>query len=76
MLYSSNAALTSLLILLRRRYLSIYNVTFEPGGKTLEVPDGTLISQAAEEAGIEVDNYAMSTLMEYQNLIKFDDLKS
>ena len=29
---------------------------------------------AAEEAGIEVENYAMSTVMEYQNLIKFREL--
>ncbi len=30
-------------------------MTFEPGGETIEVPDGTLISQAAEEAGIELN---------------------
>jgi len=29
---------------------------------------------AAEEAGIEVENYAMSTVMEYQNLINFREL--
>jgi hypothetical protein len=29
---------------------------------------------AAEEAGIEAENYAMSTLMEYRNLIKFEKL--
>jgi len=29
---------------------------------------------AAEEAGIETGNYAMHTVMEYQELIKFQDL--
>jgi len=29
---------------------------------------------AAEEAGIEADNHAMSTVMEYQNLIKFEEV--
>ena len=29
---------------------------------------------AAEEAGIEADNRAMSTIMEYKNLIKFGEL--
>ncbi len=29
---------------------------------------------AAEEAGIEAENHAMSTVMEYQNLIKFSEL--
>ena len=29
---------------------------------------------AAKEAGIEVENYAMSTVMEYKNLIKFEEL--
>jgi len=29
---------------------------------------------AAEEAGIEADNYAMSTVMEYQKLIKFEEV--
>ena len=29
---------------------------------------------AAEEAGIEADNYAMSTVMEYQDLTKFEEL--
>ncbi len=29
---------------------------------------------AAEETGIEVENYAMSTVMEYQNLTKFSEL--
>jgi hypothetical protein len=29
---------------------------------------------AAEEAAIEAENYAMSTVMEYQNLIKFWEL--
>ena len=28
----------------------------------------------AEEAGIEADNRAMSTVVEYQNLIKFQDV--
>jgi repressor of nif and glnA expression len=31
---------------------------------------------AAEEAGIEADNYAMSTVMEYQKLIKFEEVMS
>ena len=30
---------------------------------------------AAEEAGIEAENYAMSTVMEYQNLIKFGEFQ-
>ena len=29
---------------------------------------------AAEEAGIEAENHAMSTVMEYENLIKFEEL--
>jgi repressor of nif and glnA expression len=29
---------------------------------------------AAVESGIEVENYAMSTIMEYQDLIKFWEL--
>jgi hypothetical protein len=29
---------------------------------------------AAAEAGIEAENYAMSTVMEYQNLVKFWEL--
>ena len=29
---------------------------------------------AAEEAGIEVDSHAMSTIMEYQDLIRFEEL--
>ena len=29
---------------------------------------------AAEEAGIDADNHAMSTVVEYQNLIKFEEL--
>jgi len=29
---------------------------------------------AAEEAGIEAENYSMSTVMEYQDLIKFEEL--
>lgn len=29
---------------------------------------------AAEEAGIETENHAMSTILEYQNLIKFEEL--
>ena len=29
---------------------------------------------AAEEAGIQAENYAMSTVVEYQNLIKFEEL--
>lgn len=29
---------------------------------------------AAEEAGIDAENHAMSTVMEYQNLIKFEEL--
>jgi len=29
---------------------------------------------AAEEAGIEAENYAMSTAMEYQNLVKFSEV--
>jgi hypothetical protein len=29
---------------------------------------------AAEEAGIETDNHAMHTVMEYQDLIKFQNL--
>ena len=29
---------------------------------------------AAQEAGIEVENYGMSTVVEYQNLIKFEEL--
>jgi repressor of nif and glnA expression len=29
---------------------------------------------AAEEAGIEAQNRAMSTVMEYQSLIKFEEL--
>jgi len=29
---------------------------------------------AAEEAGIEADNRAMSTVVEYQSLIKFQDV--
>jgi len=28
----------------------------------------------AEEAGIEVENYAMSTVIDYQNLINFKEL--
>jgi repressor of nif and glnA expression len=31
---------------------------------------------AAEEAGIQADNYAMSTVMEYQKLIKFEEVMS
>jgi len=29
---------------------------------------------AAEEAGIEAENYAMSTVMEYQNLVNFSEV--
>ena len=29
---------------------------------------------AAEEAGIEVENHAMSTVMEYRDLVKFQEL--
>jgi repressor of nif and glnA expression len=29
---------------------------------------------AAEEAGIEAENRAMSTVMEYQSLVKFQEL--
>ena len=29
---------------------------------------------AAEEAGIEAENYSMSTVMEYQDLIEFEEL--
>jgi repressor of nif and glnA expression len=29
---------------------------------------------AAEEAGIEAENYAMSTIMEYQDLTKLEEL--
>jgi len=29
---------------------------------------------AAKEAGINVENYAMSTVVEYKNLIKFEEL--
>ncbi|GAI02211.1 unnamed protein product, partial [marine sediment metagenome] len=29
---------------------------------------------AVEEAGIEVENHAMSTLLEYQDLVKFQSL--
>jgi hypothetical protein len=31
---------------------------------------------AAEEAGIEAENYAMSTVMEYQKLAKFEEVMS
>jgi hypothetical protein len=31
---------------------------------------------AAEEAGIEADNHAMSTVMEYQKLMKFEEVMS
>ena len=31
---------------------------------------------AAEEAGIEVENYAMSTVFEYQRLKKFQEVTS
>jgi repressor of nif and glnA expression len=31
---------------------------------------------AAEEAGIEAENYAMSTVMEYEKLIKFEEVMS
>ena len=29
---------------------------------------------AAQEAGVEVENYGMSTVIDYQNLIKFEEL--
>jgi uncharacterized 2Fe-2S/4Fe-4S cluster protein (DUF4445 family) len=35
--------------------LPIYTVTFQPGDKRVEVPEGTLISEAAEEADIELN---------------------
>lgn len=34
---------------------SIYSVTFTPDGKKVEVPEGALISEAAAEAGIELN---------------------
>ena len=34
---------------------AIYTVTFEPDGKRVEVPEGTLITEAASEAGIELN---------------------
>jgi uncharacterized 2Fe-2S/4Fe-4S cluster protein (DUF4445 family) len=34
---------------------AIHTVTFEPDGKRVEVPEGTLITEAASEAGIELN---------------------
>ncbi len=38
-----------------RRYRPIYTVTFGPDGQKVQVPEGTLITEAAEEAGIELN---------------------
>ncbi len=40
---------------LRKECSAIYTLTFKPDGRQVQVPEGTLITEAAEQAGIELN---------------------
>ena len=52
----------------------VCEVSVEPNKIGIILVGGLNPVAAAQEAGIEAENRAMSTVMEYRDLIKFDEL--
>jgi repressor of nif and glnA expression len=52
----------------------VCEITVELNKIGMVLPGGLNPVAAAEESGVEAENHAMSTVMEYRDLIKFEEL--
>ena len=74
LIYYSGCSLDPSEVFIMARMTSVCEVPVELNKVGVVLLGGLNPVAAAEEAGIGAENYAMSTVMEYRDLVKFQEL--